>query len=133
VQLLSPLASATAGLDSNISKRTFFSVLFIAPVTPLLQCDPNPIAVTIRIESSFIRSGTWLLRPLSLPASPARTTTTSPCFSAPEYRLAPAAPSPRASSPDRREAMLEETEMRFWWLESAVACIHACKEEDSIR
>jgi hypothetical protein len=30
----------------------------MAPVTPLLQCDPNPIAVTIRIESNFIRSGT---------------------------------------------------------------------------
>jgi hypothetical protein len=39
-------------------RLTFFNVLFIAPVTPELQCDPNPTAVTKRIDSSFMRSGT---------------------------------------------------------------------------
>jgi hypothetical protein len=66
MQLLAPLASANCRISrpqlEYIPTRTFFSVLFIAPVTPLLQCDPNPIAVTIRTESNFIRSGT-----LSLP------------------------------------------------------------------
>jgi hypothetical protein len=58
VQLLPPLASAPRLRLEYTKTRTFFSVLFIAPVTPLLQCAPNPIAVTIRIESSFICSGT---------------------------------------------------------------------------
>lgn len=40
----------------------FLRVLFIAPVTPLLQCDPNPIAVTKRTAKSFIFTGTsWVL------------------------------------------------------------------------
>lgn len=38
----------------------------MAPVTPLLQCEPNPIAVTKIIEIIFIRKGIYVLRPPSL-------------------------------------------------------------------
>lgn len=41
------------------------SVLFIAPVTPLLQCDPNPTALTKRTAIIFMRMGTRLLCPSS--------------------------------------------------------------------
>ena len=32
-------------------------VLFIAPVTPLLQCDPNPIKLTSKTAMIFMRIG----------------------------------------------------------------------------
>lgn len=60
-------------------------MLFIAPVTPLLQCDPNPMAVTSRMERSFILTGTRVLRPPELLADEpllATTTSTSGAFSA---------------------------------------------------
>jgi hypothetical protein len=63
-------------MKGQVNIYTFFSVLFIAPVTPELQCDPNPTAVTSNIEISFMRRGTrgvwfvlvasWLAGPTSV-------------------------------------------------------------------
>ena len=45
---------------------TFFRVLFIAPKTPLLQCEPKPIRATIKTAVILIRRGTWTAGPASL-------------------------------------------------------------------
>lgn len=37
---------------------TFFKVVFMAPVTPLAQCEPNPIEVTKITARTFIDQGT---------------------------------------------------------------------------
>lgn len=36
----------------------FFNVDFMAPVTPLLQCEPNPIELTRRTARTFMVQGT---------------------------------------------------------------------------
>jgi hypothetical protein len=51
-------------IDVSITSLTFFNVVFMAPVTPLLQWDPNPMAETIKIAPSLNMSGT-----LTSPAS----------------------------------------------------------------
>jgi hypothetical protein len=44
-----------------VVELTFFKVLFMAPVTPLLQCPPNPIKLTMKTESIFMLKGTATL------------------------------------------------------------------------
>jgi hypothetical protein len=58
VQFLSTVINAGPRCWVEVRRLTFFNVLFIAPVTPELQCDPKPTAVTRRIDSSFMCSGT---------------------------------------------------------------------------
>lgn len=62
----------TCGVSTIHDKKiaaghTFFNVLFMAPVTPELQCEPKPTAVTKSTERSFIVQGTWEPAKLSSP------------------------------------------------------------------
>lgn len=44
---------------------TFFKVLFMAPVTPLLQCEPKPMAVIRQTATNFMVHGTSEVKLLS--------------------------------------------------------------------
>jgi hypothetical protein len=89
--------------------HTFFTVLFIAPVTPLLQCEPNPVAVTKRIAISFIFSGIAELRslPSRSPVDASLHATTSPTFFSDKDRRCPSLPvdSSRVGSQEDRAAI----------------------------
>jgi hypothetical protein len=89
--------------------QTFFTVLFIAPVTPLLQCEPNPVAVTKRIAISFIFSGIAELRslPSRSPVDASLHATTSPTFFSDKASRCPSlsVDSPREGSQEDRTAI----------------------------